>query len=60
VSGFVSPSGERRKIFLVHRGLPVRLGLVEHRDAAKRRFDETESGLDHLALAVTSRAQLRA
>lgn len=30
VGGFVSPGGERRKILLRHRGLPVRLGLVEH------------------------------
>lgn len=56
--GFEPPGGERRKIFLRHRGLPIRLGLTEHRDSSKRRFDETEAGLDHLAFAVPSRAEL--
>jgi len=49
---------ERRKIFLRHPGLDVRVGLVEHRTSSKRPFDETESGLDHLAFAVSSRREL--
>ena len=49
---------ERRKIFLRHPGLDARLGLVEHRTSSKRPFDETESGLDHLAFAVPSRTEL--
>jgi glyoxylase I family protein len=49
---------ERRKIFLRHDGLSVRLGLVEHRAGAVRRFDETTPGLDHLSLAVRDRAAL--
>jgi glyoxylase I family protein len=49
---------ERRKIFLRHPGLDVRLGLVEHRTSSKRPFDETECGLDHLAFAVRSHEAL--
>jgi glyoxylase I family protein len=51
-------ASERRKIFLRHPGLDARLGLVEHRTSSKRPFDETESGLDHLAFAVSSRDEL--
>jgi glyoxylase I family protein len=51
-------ASERRKIFLRHAGLDARLGLVEHRKASKRPFDETETGLDHLAFAVRSRDDL--
>lgn len=58
VGGFEPSGGERWKVFLRHRGLPVWLGLVEHRDSSKRRFDETEGGLDHLAFAVPSRGGL--
>jgi catechol 2,3-dioxygenase-like lactoylglutathione lyase family enzyme len=49
---------ERQKIFLRHPGINARLGLVEHRTSSKRPFDETESGLDHLAFAVSSRDEL--
>jgi catechol 2,3-dioxygenase-like lactoylglutathione lyase family enzyme len=49
---------ERQKIFLRHVGLDARLGLVEHRTSSRRPFDETESGLDHLAFAVSSREEL--
>ena len=45
---------ERRKVFLRHPGLAVRLGLVEHDASSGRPFDETEAGLDHLAFAVPS------
>src|ERR1700737_511709 len=49
---------ERQKIFLRHAGLDARLGLVQHRTSSRRPFDETESGLDHLAFAVSSREEL--
>ena len=52
------PGAERQKIFLRHTGLEARLGLVEHRSSSKRPFDETESGLDHLAFAVPSYEEL--
>jgi glyoxylase I family protein len=51
-------SDERRKIFLRHDGLSVRLGLVEHRAQSGSRFDETTPGLDHLSFAVADRSQL--
>jgi glyoxylase I family protein len=49
---------ERRKVFLRHDGLPVRLGLVEHTAGIHGRFDETATGLDHLSFAVATRAEL--
>ena len=49
---------ERRKIFLRHDGLSVRLGLVEHRAQPVTRFDETTPGLDHLSFAVADRSRL--
>jgi glyoxylase I family protein len=55
---FEPAGGERRKIFLRHRGLALRLGLVEHRGSPKRPFDETATGLDHLAFAVSGRPEL--
>jgi glyoxylase I family protein len=58
VGEFTAPDGARRKVFLRHADLPVRLGLTEHRDGAPARFDETRIGLDHLAFAVADRAEL--
>jgi glyoxylase I family protein len=58
--GFEAPDGSRRKVFLRHEGLQVRLGLTQHRDGPGDRFDETRVGLDHLAFAVASRAGLDA
>jgi glyoxylase I family protein len=49
---------ERRKIFLSHDGLRVRLGLYQHRSSSGTPFDETQIGLDHLAFAVPDRAEL--
>lgn len=49
---------ERRKVFLRHAGFDIRLGLVEHRSSSKDRFDETETGLDHLAFEVPTRDDL--
>lgn len=48
----------RRKIFLRHDGLSVRLGLVAHKGGPRRPFDETAPGLDHLSFAVPDRATL--
>ncbi len=58
VGTFEAPDGARRKVFLRHDGLSVRLGLTQHRDGADEHFDETRVGLDHLAFAVSSRAEL--
>ena len=60
VGEFESPDGARRKVFLRHDGLPARLGLTQHRDGGRYVFDETRAGLDHLAFAVTDRAELDA
>jgi catechol 2,3-dioxygenase-like lactoylglutathione lyase family enzyme len=51
VGEFESPDGTRRKVFLRHDGLPVRLGLTQHRHGSQEVFDETRVGLDHLAFA---------
>jgi glyoxylase I family protein len=50
----------RRKAFLRHDGLRARLGLTEHRNGERAPFDETRVGLDHLAFAVSDRAELDA
>jgi glyoxylase I family protein len=55
---FEAPDGARRKVFLHHPGLGVRLGLVHHRASTHERFDETRIGLDHLAFLVPSEADL--
>ena len=57
---FEAPDGSRRKVFLRHEGLQVRLGLTQHRDGPGERFDERRVGLDHLAFAVATRAGLDA
>jgi glyoxylase I family protein len=58
--GFEAPDGTRRKVFLRHDGLSVRLGLTQHRPGPRHPFDETRAGLDHLAFAVAARADLDA
>ena len=58
--GFTSPDGTRRKVFLQHDGLPIRLGLTEHRSGDRAVFDETRVGLDHLAFRIRDRAALEA
>jgi len=58
--GFTSPDGTRRKVFLKHAGLPIRLGLAEHRSGDRADFDETRVGLDHLAFRVGDRSTLEA
>jgi glyoxylase I family protein len=57
---FEAPDGARRKVFLRHEGLGVRLGLTQHRHGPQDLFDETRPGLDHLAFAVADRADLDA
>jgi glyoxylase I family protein len=57
---FAAPDGSRRKVFLQHEGLAIRLGLTQHRPGAAGPFDETRTGLDHLAFAVSARADLDA
>jgi glyoxylase I family protein len=55
---FQSSDGVRRKVFLLHPGLGLRLGLVEHAGSSKQPFDETVNGLDHLAFKVPGRVEL--
>ena len=59
VGEFISPDGARRKVFLRHDTLPVRLGLCQHRANTGEHFDETRAGLDHLAFAVQDVGELR-
>jgi glyoxylase I family protein len=58
VGGHAAPDGARRKVFLRHDGLRVRVGLTQHRDGDRQPFDETRVGLDHLAFGVADRAEL--
>jgi glyoxylase I family protein len=58
VGEHTAPDESRRKVFLRHDGLRVRLGLTQHRHGSNEAFDETRVGLDHLAFAVSTRAEL--
>jgi glyoxylase I family protein len=58
IDRYESPDGTRRKIFLGHDHLAIRLGLTQHRDSRLEEFDETRTGLDHLAFAVRDRDEL--
>jgi glyoxylase I family protein len=60
VGEYEAPDGTRRKVFLRHDGLAVRLGLTQHRPGPGEPFDERRTGLDHLAFAVAARADLDA
>lgn len=53
VGGHEEPGG-RKKVFLAHPGLSLRLGLVQHADADAKPFNETATGLDHLAFTVSA------
>jgi glyoxylase I family protein len=53
-----SPDGTRRKVFLRHDHLRIRIGLAQHQGGSAEAFDETRVGLDHLAFTVSSRAEL--
>jgi glyoxylase I family protein len=58
VGEYEAPDASRRKVFLRHLGLRARLGLTEHEQRHEESFDETRPGLDHLAFAVSTRAEL--
>jgi glyoxylase I family protein len=58
VGEYTSPDRIRRKVFLRHDRLRARLGLTQHDDGNREAFDETRTGLDHLAFAVSSREEL--
>jgi glyoxylase I family protein len=58
VGEFAAPDGARRKVFLRHEGLRVRLGLTQHGGGSTEVFDETRVGLDHLAFGVADWAAL--
>ena len=58
VGQYASPGGDRQKVFLRHERLRVRLGLTQHQHGPSEAFDETRVGLDHLAFAISSRAEL--
>jgi glyoxylase I family protein len=60
VDEYEAPDGARRKVFLRHDGLLVRLGLTQHRAGSRDPFDETRVGLDHLAFCVADRPELEA
>ena len=57
---YVAPDGSRRKMFVEHPSLGVRIGLCQHSRASGATFDETNPGLDHLAFGVESIADLEA
>ena len=58
VGDYTAPDGSRTKAFLRHDGLRVRLGLTRHEHGSRDPFDETRVGLDHLAFAVSTLAEL--
>jgi glyoxylase I family protein len=58
--GYTSAAGERRKVFLAHDRLGVRIGLCQHASRSTDPFDETRPGLDHLSFLVGSAEELRA
>ena len=58
VHAYETADGARRKVFIEHEGLGVRVGLTQHRDGSGDAFDETRVGLDHLAFGVADRAEL--
>jgi glyoxylase I family protein len=59
IGEFTSPDRARRKVFLRHDSLAVRLGLCQHAAGSGERFDETRPGLDHVAFAVHDVIELR-
>jgi len=58
--GYTSADGRRRKVFLMHDHLGVRIGLCQHSNRSGDRFDETRPGLDHLSFLVESGEELAA
>ena len=57
---FVRPDQSRRKVFVEHPSLGGRIGLCQHAAASGAAFSELNPGLDHLAFAVGSVADLEA
>ena len=57
---FVEPhsAGEGYAVVMTRPGTALFLGLDHHPDADRQEFSEHRTGLDHLALAVDSRADL--
>jgi glyoxylase I family protein len=51
---------DRYKIILANPSGRVLVGVVQHRGTVPERFDERRLGLDHLAFAVSGRAELDA
>ncbi len=60
VRAFAEPhgTGEGYAVVMTHPGSGLFLGLDHHPDADRRTFSELRTGLDHLALQVTSREAL--
>ena len=50
--------GRGRKIILLHPDSPLRIVLSLHQDNDGQPFSEFRTGLDHLALSVSDRAEL--
>jgi glyoxylase I family protein len=46
--------------FLIHRDARIGLGLTDHGGEVREAFDETRTGLDHLAVAVSDPIVLQA
>jgi len=59
VGEYASEDGTRRKVYVTHDGLGVRIGLCQHSASSGDRFDETRPGLDHLSFEVESLDELR-
>jgi catechol 2,3-dioxygenase-like lactoylglutathione lyase family enzyme len=60
VGDYESEDGSRRKVYVTHDGLGVRIGLCQHSASTGERFDETRPGLDHLSFEVESLDELHA
>jgi catechol 2,3-dioxygenase-like lactoylglutathione lyase family enzyme len=52
--------GRGRKIVLLHPTEPLRVVLSQHQSNPGEPFSEFQTGLDHVALTVTDRAELEA
>jgi len=52
--------GRWRKVALLHPESPFRLVLTQHASGDGERFDETRTGLDHIAFTVADRPELEA
>ncbi|MGH9044280.1 MAG: VOC family protein [Acidimicrobiales bacterium] len=57
---FRADMGERLAITVAQRSTHLVLGLLQHKNAKSGLFDETRTGLDHLAFMVADREALEA